>query len=174
MNQQLHFQIRETSGVAEARREVTGLARAIGFDESVIGRVALVVTEAASNLVKHTPEGQFLARAFDRDGVAAIEVLALDQGPGMANTGESLRDGYSTAGSQGTGLGAISDSRTSSTFIRFRAKEPRSSRNCGREGRRAETVRRRLRSAPFVCPSSARWRAVTPGRSSGEAVTASF
>jgi len=93
--------------VAEARREVTGLARAIGFDESVIGRVALVVTEAASNLVKHTPEGQFLARAFDRDGVAAIEVLALDQGPGMANTGESLRDGYSTAGSQGTGLGAI-------------------------------------------------------------------
>jgi anti-sigma regulatory factor (Ser/Thr protein kinase) len=86
---------------------VTGLARTIGFDESGIGRVALVVTEATTNLVKHTPEGQLLARAFDRDGVAAIEVLALDQGPGMANTGESLRDGHSTAGSQGTGLGAI-------------------------------------------------------------------
>jgi anti-sigma regulatory factor (Ser/Thr protein kinase) len=107
MNNQLHFQIRETSGVAEARREVTGLAQTIGFDESGIGRVALVVTEAASNLVKHTPGGQLLTRAFDRDGVAAIEVLVLDQGPGMANTGESLRDGYSTAGSPGTGLGAI-------------------------------------------------------------------
>jgi anti-sigma regulatory factor (Ser/Thr protein kinase) len=107
MNNQLHFQIREVSAVAEARREVTGLARAVGFDASEIGRVALVVTEAATNLVKHTPQGQVLARAFDHDSVAAIEVLVLDQGPGITNIGESLRDGYSTAGSPGTGLGAI-------------------------------------------------------------------
>src|SRR5262245_49734863 len=107
MNNQVHFQIREVSAVAEARREVTGLARTVGFDTREIGRVALVVTEAATNLVKHTPQGQVLARAFDRDGVAAIEVLALDQGSGITNIGESLRDGYSTAGSPGTGLGAI-------------------------------------------------------------------
>src|SRR6266545_1825047 len=50
----------------------------------------------------------------------------------------------------------------SSTFIRFRAKAPRSSRNCGREGNRAETVRRSLRSAPFACLSPARWPAATP------------
>jgi anti-sigma regulatory factor (Ser/Thr protein kinase) len=107
MINQVHLQVREASAVAEARREVTDLARAVGFDASGIGRVALVVTEAATNLVKHTPQGQLLARAFDRDGVAVIEVLALDQGPGIANIGESLRDGYSTAGSPGTGLGAI-------------------------------------------------------------------
>jgi anti-sigma regulatory factor (Ser/Thr protein kinase) len=107
MTNQVHFHIREASAVAEARREVTGLARAVGFDAGGIGRVALVVTEAATNLVKHTPQGQLLARVFDRDGVAVIEMLALDQGPGLANIGESLRDGYSTAGSPGTGLGAI-------------------------------------------------------------------
>src|SRR5215470_14829047 len=107
MINQVHLHIREASAVAEARREVTGLARNAGFDESEIGRVALVVTEAATNLVKHTPQGQLLARAFDRDGVAVIEVLALDQGPGIANVGESLRDGYSTSGGPGTGLGAI-------------------------------------------------------------------
>src|SRR6266540_3263859 len=95
MNNQVHVYIRETSRVAEARREVTGLARTVGFNESEIGRVALVVTEAATNLVKHTPQGQLLARAFDRDGVAVIEVMALDQGPGIAS------------GSPGTGLGAI-------------------------------------------------------------------
>src|SRR5215475_6085928 len=104
---EVHFHIREMSGVAGARREVTGLARTVGFDESEIGKVALVVTEAATNLVKHTPQGQLLARAFDRDGVPVIEVLALDQGPGIANIGDSLRDGYSTSGSPGTGLGAI-------------------------------------------------------------------
>jgi anti-sigma regulatory factor (Ser/Thr protein kinase) len=107
MINQRQIQIREASAVAEARREVTGLARTIGFSENDVGRVGLVVTEAATNVVKHTPEGQLLARAFDRDGRAAIEVLTLDQGPGIANVSESLRDGYSTAGSPGTGLGAI-------------------------------------------------------------------
>src|SRR5262249_24217089 len=107
MINQVHLHIREASAVAEGRRAVTGLARTIGFDDGDIGRVGLVVTEAATNLVNHTPQGQLLARAFDRDGVAVIEVLALDQGPGMANVSESLRDGYSTAGSPGTGLGAI-------------------------------------------------------------------
>src|SRR5215510_2545973 len=86
---QVHFHIREASAVAEARREVTGLARTIGFNENEIGRVAIVVTESATNLVKHTPQGQLLASAFDRDGVAAIELLVLDQGPGMNNVGES-------------------------------------------------------------------------------------
>lgn len=107
MNNQMLFHIRDASAVAEARREVTGLARTVGFDERGVGSVALVVTEAATNLVKHTPQGQLLARAFDSDGVAVIEVLALDQGAGIANINESLRDGYSTAGSPGTGLGAI-------------------------------------------------------------------
>src|SRR5262245_6121197 len=107
MTDQVSLQVREMSAVAEARREVTGLARAVGFSEGDVGRVAIVVTEATSNLVKHAPQGQLLARAFERSGVAVIEVLALDQGPGMTNVGESLRDGYSTAGSPGTGLGAI-------------------------------------------------------------------
>ncbi|HKQ93475.1 MAG TPA: ATP-binding SpoIIE family protein phosphatase [Blastocatellia bacterium] len=107
MANQIHLQVREKSAVAEARREVTGLAQAVGFSENDVGRVAIVVTEAASNLVKHTAQGQLLARAFDLGGVAVIEALALDQGPGIANVGESLRDGFSTAGSPGTGLGAI-------------------------------------------------------------------
>jgi anti-sigma regulatory factor (Ser/Thr protein kinase) len=107
MMNQIHLNIRDSSAVAEARREVAALARTAGFDASGVGKVAIVVTEVATNLVKHTPQGQLLARAFDCNGVTAVEVLALDRGPGIANVGESLRDGYSTAGSPGTGLGAI-------------------------------------------------------------------
>jgi hypothetical protein len=36
-----------------------------------------------------------------------IEMLALDKGPGIADMGRCFQDGYSTAGSCGTGLGAI-------------------------------------------------------------------
>src|SRR4029077_6385718 len=38
---------------------------------------------------------------------AGIEILAVDSGPGMADLARSLRDGYSTGGTSGTGLGAI-------------------------------------------------------------------
>src|SRR5205085_1852873 len=37
----------------------------------------------------------------------ALEMHALDKGPGMASVNACLRDGFSTAGSAGTGLGAV-------------------------------------------------------------------
>lgn len=107
MSQQLLFSIRESSQIAEARRSVTTLARHLSFDETETGKVALVVTEAATNLIKHAGGGQLLARALERRGQFGLEVLALDQGPGVANVGQALADGYSTTGSPGTGLGAI-------------------------------------------------------------------
>jgi anti-sigma regulatory factor (Ser/Thr protein kinase) len=107
MINQLHFSINEASAAAEARRAATALAQMLDFDKTAGGRVALVVTEAATNLAKHAVQGQLLLRAVEREGVAGLDVLALDQGPGMANVSESLRDGYSTSGSPGTGLGAM-------------------------------------------------------------------
>ena len=37
----------------------------------------------------------------------AVEMLALDRGPGMADVPRCLGDGYSTGGSLGQGLGAV-------------------------------------------------------------------
>src|SRR5690606_6331276 len=36
-----------------------------------------------------------------------VEVLALDEGPGIRNVGWAIEDGFSSAGSAGRGLGAI-------------------------------------------------------------------
>jgi anti-sigma regulatory factor (Ser/Thr protein kinase) len=99
--------VAESSGVAEARRRALGLAEGLGFDESSAGKLALVVTEAATNLVKHAGGGEVLLRTLSGDGAVGIEVLAIDRGQGLANAAAALRDGHSTAGSPGTGLGAI-------------------------------------------------------------------
>ena len=104
---QLSFSINDASAVSESRRAALRLARICGLDEAASGRVALVVTEAATNLVKHAIGGELLLRILDQGGISGVEVLALDRGPGIANLGECLRDGFSTAGSPGTGLGAI-------------------------------------------------------------------
>ncbi|HKC09131.1 MAG TPA: SpoIIE family protein phosphatase, partial [Methylomirabilota bacterium] len=101
----LPFAITEPSQVGEARRQILGLAGLVGLDAGEQGRLALVVNELGSNLVKHAGGGELLVRALEAPG--AIEVLALDRGAGMASVAECFRDGYSTAGSPGTGLGAV-------------------------------------------------------------------
>src|SRR5512144_1512541 len=99
--------ITETSQIAEARRITTAAAHTLGFTDQDTGNVALVVTEAATNLVKHAVGGQLLWRALERDHGAGLELLVLDRGLGITNVSACLRNGYSTAGSLGTGLGAI-------------------------------------------------------------------
>jgi len=104
---QVSVPVTESSQPAAARRAAIGLAQDAGLHESVAGHVALVVTELATNLVKHAKGGELLLRRLGSDGTDGIEVLSLDRGPGMSNVALSLGDGYSTAGSPGTGLGAV-------------------------------------------------------------------
>src|ERR1700722_2081629 len=99
--------VNDASQVAEARRLVTADARAAGVTEARVDDVAIVVTELATNLLKHAGSGQILATHCDDADGAGLELLALDRGSGMADVGRCMDDGYSTAGSPGNGLGAI-------------------------------------------------------------------
>jgi anti-sigma regulatory factor (Ser/Thr protein kinase) len=100
--------VSEGSQVAEARRQASEAARLAGFGEEDCGRAALVATELATNLVKHGGGGEIVVGHFDDADGAGVEILALDRGRGMADVQQCLRDGFSTAGSPGTGLGAVS------------------------------------------------------------------
>lgn len=99
--------IADQSQVAEARRIAADMARAGGFDETAAGRVALVATELATNLLKHAGGGDILVQSFAHGESAGIELMALDKGPGISDLPRALADGYSTAGSPGNGLGAM-------------------------------------------------------------------
>lgn len=95
----------EGSRVGEARRHAALLGEACGFDETDAGRLALVVTELATNLVRHAREGRMLLAA--RPERAEVEVITIDRGPGIRDVDRSLADGFSTGGTPGTGLGAV-------------------------------------------------------------------
>jgi anti-sigma regulatory factor (Ser/Thr protein kinase) len=104
MMQRFRFTAEDGALAAEARRAATKLAAQAGLDDSEAGKVSLVVTEAATNLVKHGGGGELLIGAA---GDHEVAVVALDRGPGMANPAACLRDGFSSSGTTGTGLGAI-------------------------------------------------------------------
>jgi anti-sigma regulatory factor (Ser/Thr protein kinase) len=99
--------IREQSQIAEARRKAIQLASIASFSEQDCGRLAIVVTEAATNILRHGGGGEIVLDARSHDHGGEVNILALDSGPGMANVQDCLRDGVSTADSTGTGLGAI-------------------------------------------------------------------
>jgi anti-sigma regulatory factor (Ser/Thr protein kinase) len=97
----------ESSQASAARLDARELALRAGLDETDAHRVGLVATELATNLVKHARNGgELLMHVSDRSPVE-IELIALDRGPGIRDVALALSDGHSTAGSSGTGLGAI-------------------------------------------------------------------
>lgn len=107
MNSSLRLPVTDQSAAGEARRRVASWAREHVFSPELAGSVALVVTELATNLALHTNGGELLLRRISTPEQRGVEVLSLDKGPGVANFSECLRDGYSTAGTAGTGLGAV-------------------------------------------------------------------
>jgi len=107
MKEIYHLQVVEQSQVGEIRRLAAYIGQAMGFDESRIGYVSIVVTELATNLLKHAGGGEIILRTIQTEDQPGIEILSLDKGPGIRDINECLRDGYSTVGSPGTGLGAI-------------------------------------------------------------------
>jgi anti-sigma regulatory factor (Ser/Thr protein kinase) len=105
---QLVFPILHASDIAAARRAGQKLADELGFDAVQAGRLAIVITEAGTNILKHAGEGTlYVMRAQSGASMAGIDVLAIDNGPGIADLATSIRDGVSTAGTAGTGLGAL-------------------------------------------------------------------
>ena len=102
-----HLPVTDRSQVSGARQRATTAALDAGFSETDAHRAGIVATELASNLVKHAAHGgEMLVRMRAGDS-AEVEIVALDRGPGIDNVAQSLSDGYSTAGSAGTGLGAV-------------------------------------------------------------------
>lgn len=114
MSRSLYYPISDASAVGDARREAALLCEQLDFDTTDAGKVGIIVTEAAKNLIKHAREGAIIIRRLTDEACAGIEVLAIDRGPGMADVAKCMVDGYSTAGSPGTGLGALS--RLSTVF----------------------------------------------------------
>ncbi len=104
----LGLELREISQVGAARRAVTLIGQRVGLGATAVGTAALVATEVAKNLVLHGGGGELLLwwTPEGPDG-PVIELLAVDRGPGMSDPDACFRDGFSTAGTPGTGLGAV-------------------------------------------------------------------
>lgn len=89
------------------RRAATTLGRELVLPAERVDQLAIVAAELVSNLHRHAADGVVHLRALRSGESVGVELVGMDSGPGMADVAASARDGYSTAGSLGIGLGAI-------------------------------------------------------------------
>jgi anti-sigma regulatory factor (Ser/Thr protein kinase) len=114
---QVRIAVSGESDIGECRRTAKRLAEGLDLGEVSAGRAAIVATELATNVVRHAQSGEILVQTIADGPHAAVEILALDRGPGMKDVDACMRDGFSTGGTAGHGLGAVS--RLSATFDLF-------------------------------------------------------
>lgn len=97
----------DPSAAGAARRATEKLADQLGLPARRVAEAGLAVTEIATNVQKHGGGGALLLRSVRSSATATLEVVAIDSGPGMADVADSRRDGQTTAGTLGIGMGAI-------------------------------------------------------------------
>lgn len=100
------WSVDEMATVPAVRRAATALATDLGFDGDRVGEVGIVVTELATNLVRHARGGELVLRPYAGGPWPSLRLLAIDSGPGSRNITALISDGASTRGSLGIGLGA--------------------------------------------------------------------
>ena len=89
----------EPSAVSSARQLAVALAREVGFDRPEAEKIAIAVSEAGSNMVKHARGGEMVFRVLRSAQIAGIEMLKkiTDAQGGFAAV-KSFTDSFDTFG----------------------------------------------------------------------------
>ncbi|MDX5420345.1 MAG: SpoIIE family protein phosphatase [Hymenobacteraceae bacterium] len=107
VNQHYRFLVPDRSYASLTKKDVTRLAESFALSEVAVGKVNIIVSEMLTNLDKFAPAGgELLVKAIGKP-IKGIEIICLDNGPGMVDPSRMQEDGVSTYGSAGEGLGAI-------------------------------------------------------------------
>ncbi len=94
--------------VQVARRHALTRAELVGMNQLSACYIATAVSELANNLFFHTDHGGVIQFHHIRQGSrAGIEIIAQDDGPGIASIDVAMTDGFSSNGGLGSGLGGV-------------------------------------------------------------------
>lgn len=100
--------IEERSIASYVKREIHNEISRRQFSEHQIAAIDLIVSEMTSNIIKHAKGGEIHYRTDDdKRHKPVFEIVCVDKGPGMTDLKLMQKDGFSTAGTLGHGLGAI-------------------------------------------------------------------
>ncbi|RFZ82702.1 serine/threonine protein kinase [Mucilaginibacter terrenus] len=103
----ISFDVSDRSYYAILKKAVHALALNAAFPEKRIAELDIIVAEITSNLHKYADGGEILLAHFAEQGKEFIELICIDNGPGINDVNRVMADGYSTTNTMGHGLGSI-------------------------------------------------------------------
>jgi len=89
------------------KKDIHRIAEEAGFTAKRLADLDLIVSEITTNLHKYAVDGEILVGSFREGENQYIELISIDNGPGMLSAQKMMEDGISTAGTLGMGLGSI-------------------------------------------------------------------
>jgi anti-sigma regulatory factor (Ser/Thr protein kinase) len=101
------FNASDRSYYAIIKKEAHAMAAAADYEPKRIAELDLVIAELTTNLYKYADQGEILIGHFREADNEYIEVICMDEGPGMNDVKKMSRDGVSTTNTLGHGLGSI-------------------------------------------------------------------
>jgi serine/threonine-protein kinase RsbT len=99
--------INSDQDIVTARQKGRALAIELGFSSGDATLVATSISELARNIVSYARKGEIQLNTVQGSGRQGILIIASDDGPGIPDIRQAMRDGFSTSGSLGLGLPGV-------------------------------------------------------------------
>jgi serine/threonine-protein kinase RsbT len=99
------FPIRASEDVVTARQVVREWALQLGFSLVEQTKIVTAASELARNTLVHGGGGTMRLQALNDGPKSGLQILFEDQGPGIKDVDQALRDGFTTGSGLGLGLG---------------------------------------------------------------------
>jgi serine/threonine-protein kinase RsbT len=97
--------IRSSADVVGVRQAVRAMSQELGFSLVDQTKIITAASELARNVVDYAGIGTARLETLNRGPRRGLRVVFEDRGPGIPDVEAALRDGFSTGGGLGLGLG---------------------------------------------------------------------
>ncbi len=104
---EIRVAIKSDQDIVVARQKGRLMATELGFSTGDATLIATAISELARNIVSYARKGQITLKIVNGLNRQGISVVASDDGPGIYDIRQALRDGFSTSGSLGLGLPGV-------------------------------------------------------------------
>jgi serine/threonine-protein kinase RsbT len=104
---EIHVPINSDQDIVAARQKGRSMAAALGFSSGDATLIATAISELARNIVTYAKSGEIRITMINGSARQGIQLVAHDEGPGIPDIPQALRDGFSTSGSLGLGLPGV-------------------------------------------------------------------
>jgi serine/threonine-protein kinase RsbT len=104
---EIRVAINSDQDIVSARQRGRAMATELGFSSGDATLIATAISELARNIVSYARRGEIMLKGVQGSSRVGMLIVASDDGPGIPDIRQALRDGFSTSGSLGLGLPGV-------------------------------------------------------------------